>query len=191
MKFNNKLNLPEYIRLVDEIAEGYFNQETGEYTPHIGEIHTAYLYFKYCAVAEDCDEVTPENIDIDGDVDIEKLKTVLDDSEFITAFTDNVLVWDCEYLSFGNAYHNAMLIVDSKVENGGLLVQRVINGLQKIAETFTGTLTDENVEMFAHAVEDIKNGKLSAQSIVDAYANSDRFAQNTEDSKIIELPNQK
>ena len=135
--------------------------------------------------------MTPENIDIDGDVDIEKLKTVLDDSEFITAFTDNVLVWDCEYLSFGNAYNNAMLIVDSKVKNGGLLVQRIINGLQKIAETFTGTLTDENVEMFAHAVEDIKNGKLSAQSIVDAYAKSDRFAQNTEDSKIIELPNQK
>ena len=62
MKFNNKLKLPQYIKLVDEIVEGYFEQTTGEYVPHIGEIHMAYLYFKNCAIAEDGDEVTPENI---------------------------------------------------------------------------------------------------------------------------------
>ena len=57
MKFNNKLKLADYIRLVDEIVEGYFNSETGEYLPHIGEIHTMYLYFKNCATAEDGDEI--------------------------------------------------------------------------------------------------------------------------------------
>ena len=49
MKFNNKLKLPQYIKLVDEIVEGYFEQTTGEYVPHIGEIHMAYLYFKNCS----------------------------------------------------------------------------------------------------------------------------------------------
>ncbi len=85
MKFNNKLKLPQYIKLVDEIVEGYFEQTTGEYVPHIGEIHMAYLYFKNCAVAEDGDEVTPENIDVDGDVDFEKLEAVLNDPIFVRA----------------------------------------------------------------------------------------------------------
>ena len=46
MKFNNKLNLATYIKVVDDIVDGYFAPVTGGYTPHIGEMYTAYLYFK-------------------------------------------------------------------------------------------------------------------------------------------------
>ena len=192
MKFNNKLNLPQYIKLVDEIVEGYFEQTTGEYVPHIGEIHMAYLYFKNCAVSEDGDEVTPENIDTDGDVDFVKLEAVLDDPVFIRAIEDNVFCgMSDEYLGFGNAYHNAIEIIKARVENGGLAVQRIINGITNVAEMLSGTLTEENVQVFAKAVEDIQNGKLSAESIANAYANSDRFKENTDEAKIIELPQQK
>lgn len=184
MKFNNKLKLADYVRLVDEIVEGYFDKTTGEYVPHIGEIHMAYLYFKNCVIAEDGDEVTPENIDTDGDVDFEKLEAVLNDPVFMSAT-------DGGYLGFSNAYYNAMKIVDARVENGGLAVQRIINGITNVAEMLSGTFTEENVQAFAKAVEDIQNGKLSAESIANAYANSDRFKENTEDSKIIELPQQK
>ena len=192
MKFNNKLKLPQYIKLVDEIVEGYFEQTTGEYVPHIGEIHMAYLYFKNCAVAEDGDEVTPENIDADGDVDFEKLEAVLNDPTFINALEENVNTYLPDlYLSFSNAYGYALKIIEARVENGGLAVQRIINGITNVAEMLSGTLTEENVQVFAKAVEDIQNGKLSAESIANAYANSDRFKENTEDSKIIELPQQK
>lgn len=197
MKFNNKLKLPQYIKLVDEIVEGYFEQTTGEYVPHIGEIHMAYLYFKNCVTAEDGDEVTPENIDTDGDVDFEKLEAVLNDSIFVRAIENNVFCLSdpfCvsnEYLSFGNAYHNAIAIITARVENGGLAVQRIINGITDVAEMLSGTLTEENVQVFAKAVEDIQNGKLSAESIANAYANSDRFKENTDEAKIIELPQQK
>lgn len=197
MKFNNKLKLPQYIKLVDEIVEGYFEQTTGEYVPHIGEIHMAYLYFKNCVIAEESDEVTPENIDAGGDVDFVKLEAVLNDSIFVRAIENNVFCLSdpfCvsdEYLSFGNAYHNAIKIIKARVENGGLAVQRIINGITNVAEMLSGTLTEENVQVFAKAVEDIQNGKLSAESIVNAYAKSDRFKENTEDSKIIELPQQK
>ena len=192
MKFNNKLKLPQYIKLVDEIVEGYFEQTTGEYVPHIGEIHMAYLYFKNCVIAEEGDEVTPENIDTDGDVDFEKLEAVLNDPTFIRAIEDNVFCgMPDEYLDFGNVYHNAIAIITARVENGGLAVQRIINGITNVAEMLSGTLTEENVQVFAKAVEDIQNGKLSAESIANAYANSDRFKENTKDSKIIELPQQK
>lgn len=192
MKFNNKLNLPQYIKLVDEIVEGYFDQTTGEYVPHIGEIHMAYLYFKNCVTAEDGDEVTPENIDTDGDVDFEKLEAVLNDPTFIHAIEDNVFCGiPDEYLDFGNAYHNAIAIITARVENGGLAAQRIINGITNVAEMLSGTLTEENVQVFAKAVEDIQNGKLSAESIANAYANSDRFKENTDEAKIIELPQQK
>ena len=191
MKFNNKLKLPQYIKLVDEIVEGYFEQTTGEYVPHIGEIHMAYLYFKNCAIAEDGDEVTPENIDADGDVDFVKLEAVLNDPTFINALEDKVNTYLPECLSFSRAYHNAMDIVDARVENGSLAVQRIINGITNVAEMLSGTLTEENIQVFAKAVEDIQNGKLSAESIANAYAKSDRFKENTEDSKIIELPQQK
>lgn len=192
MKFNNKLKLPQYIKLVDEIVEGYFEQTTGEYVPHIGEIHMAYLYFKNCAIAEDGDEVTPENIDVDGDVDFVKLEAVLNDPTFMHAIENNVFCgMPDEYLDFGNAYHNAIAIITARVENGGLAVQRIVNGITNIAEMFSGTFTEENIQVIAQAVEDIRNGKLSAESIANAYANSDRFKENTEDSKIIELPQQK
>ena len=191
MKFNNKLKLPQYIKLVDEIVEGYFEQTTGEYVPHIGEIHMAYLYFKNCAIAEEDDEVTPENIDTDGNVDFEKLEMILNDESFIEDVNYNILYSPDGYLDFGNAYQNAMKIVNAKVENGGLAVQRIINGITNIAEMFSGTFTEENIQVIAKAVEDIQNGKLSAESIANAYANSDRFKENTEDSKIIELPQQK
>lgn len=192
MKFNNKLKLPQYIKLVDEIVEGYFEQTTGEYVPHIGEIHMAYLYFKNCVTAEDGDEVTPENIDIDGDVDFAKLEAVLNDPTFMHAIENNVFCgMPDEYLDFGNAYHNAIAIITARVENGGLAVQRIVNGITNIAEMFSGTFTEENIQVIAQAVEDIRNGKLSAESIANAYANSDRFKENTEDSKIIELPQQK
>ena len=192
MKFNNKLKLSQYIKLVDEIVEGYFEQTTGEYVPHIGEIHMAYLYFKNCVTAEDGDEVTPENIDTDGDVDFEKLEAVLNDPTFIHAIEDNVFCGiPDEYLDFGNAYHNAIAIITARVENGGLAAQRIINGITNVAEMLSGTLTEENVQVFAKAVEDIQNGKLSAESIANAYANSDRFKENTDEAKIIELPQQK
>ena len=192
MKFNNKLKLPQYIKMVDEIVEGYFEQTTGEYVPHIGEIHMAYLYFKNCAIAEDGDEVTPENIDVDGDVDFVKLEAVLNDPTFMHAIENNVFCgMPDEYLDFGNAYHNAIAIITARVENGGLAVQRIVNGITNIAEMFSGTFTEENIQVIAQAVEDIRNGKLSAESIANAYANSDRFKENTEDSKIIELPQQK
>lgn len=197
MKFNNKLKLPQYIKLVDEIVEGYFEQTTGEYVPHIGEIHMAYLYFKNCVIAEESDEVTPENIDAGGDVDFVKLEAVLNDSIFVRAIENNVFCLSdpfCvsdEYLSFGNAYHNAIEIIKARVENGGLAVQRIINGITNVADTLAGTFTEETVQAIAKAVEDIQNGKLSAESIANAYAKSDRFKENTEDSKIIELPQQK
>jgi hypothetical protein len=192
MKFNNKLKLPQYIKLVDEIVEGYFEQTTGEYVPHIGEIHMAYLYFKNCAIAEDGDEVTPENIDVDGDVDFVKLEAVLNDPTFMHAIENNVFCgMPDEYLDFGNAYHNAIAIITARVENGGLAVQRIINGIKNVADTLAGTFTEETVKAIAKAVEDIQNGKLSAESIANAYANSDRFKENTDEAKIIELPQQK
>ena len=192
MKFNNKLKLPQYIKLVDEIVEGYFEQTTGEYVPHIGEIHMAYLYFKNCVTADDGDEVTPENIDTDGDVDFEKLEAVLNDPTFMHAIENNVFCgMPDEYLDFGNAYHNAIAIITARVENGGLAVQRIVNGITNIAEMFSGTFTEENIQVIAQAVEDIRNGKLSAESIANAYANSDRFKENTDEAKVIELPQQK
>lgn len=192
MKFNNKLKLPQYIKLVDEIVEGYFEQTTGEYVPHIGEIHMAYLYFKNCVIAEESDEVTPENIDADGDVDFVKLEAVLNDPVFMRAIEDNVFCgMPDEYLDFGNAYHNAIAIITARVENGGLLAQRIINGMTNIADMLSGTFTEENIQTIAQAMNDIKEGKLSAESIADAYANSERFKQNTEDAKVIELPVQK
>ena len=192
MKFNNKLKLSQYIKLVDEIVEGYFEQTTGEYVPHIGEIHMAYLYFKNCVTADDGDEVTPENIDTDGDVDFEKLEAVLNDPTFMHAIENNVFCgMPDEYLDFGNAYHNAIAIITARVENGGLAVQRIVNGITNIAEMFSGTFTEENIQVIAQAVEDIRNGKLSAESIANAYANSDRFKENTDEAKVIELPQQK
>jgi protein phosphatase len=154
--------------------------------------HTAWIIPIKGTIAEEGDEVTPENIDTDGDVDFVKLEAVLNDPTFINALEENVNTYLPDlYLSFSNAYGYALKIIEARVENGGLAVQRIINGITNIAEMLSGTLTEENVQVFAKAVEDIQNGKLSAESIANAYVNSDRFKENTEDSKIIELPQQK
>lgn len=191
MKFDNKLNMADYVRIVYDIADGYFNEVTGEYLPHIGEIHTMYLYFKNCVIAEDGDEITRENIDTDGEVDLEKLEKVASNEDFITEFEKAISSPYLEYFGFEHAYFHAMDIVRSRVENGGLLVQRVLNGVTNIANTLASTLSEENMQTISQVMEDIKNGAISAESIADAYANSERFKQNTENAKIIELPEQK
>ena len=192
MKFNNKLNLATYIKVVDDIVDGYFSPVTGEYTPHIGEMYTAYLYFKNCVISEEGDEVTTENIDVDGEADLEKLESILNNHEFIKAFEENVIFCSADgYVNFGNAFHNASLIVQSRVENGGLVAQRIMNGLTNISDTLKDIFTEDIVDRMMHVMEDISNGEISAESIATAYAHSDRFKQNTEDAKIIQLPEQK
>ena len=50
MNINKVFNLAEYFQVVDEIVNGFFDAETGEYQPHCGRVVGLTVFYNHCVV---------------------------------------------------------------------------------------------------------------------------------------------
>ena len=109
MKFNNKFDLVEYLQVVTEIVQDYFDLNTHEYMPHIGEINSVCVYYNHCVEPEDYDEL-PHPI-----TDIHDMEKLFNNVEFMAHYRSEVNDYIDEFgLTFGAAYDKAMDIVEYK-----------------------------------------------------------------------------
>lgn len=108
MKINYFFNMKEYIELVEEIADGFFNED-GEYTPHIGRLLTYEVFFNHCVLEHEY------KLSEDGNDDLLKFDAVFHDEQFIDAY-NHAFTTDSQMnrLSFASAYHDAMAIVEDR-----------------------------------------------------------------------------
>lgn len=115
----------DYCIAVEGIVNGYFNN-FGEYTPHIGAINAMAIFYNLCVKQSIFDEEF--NHDIKDLVDVDKLA---ENDEFISeynaAINDTVVV----KLNFGNAYKEALRIIDNKKSD----VSTVINFVGELFKT--------------------------------------------------------
>lgn len=118
MKFENKLSVNDYLETVETIANGFFN-DNGEYVPHIGRIVAVTVY---------CDMCMKESVF--SDVENPDMDVIFSNEEIMDAYSsalDEALTveYDQECLTFGNAYYDALKIVDyrksSMVQAVGLI----------------------------------------------------------------------
>lgn len=175
MKYNNKLNLGQYIQVVKDMANEFFDIETGEYTPHIGELYAACLYFNLCVELEETDEFKTQPI-----TDISDIEQLLNNKEFCDQFYKET-TFDDSYISFGNAYMHALSIVEYRKRDANSFAEAVSKGLEAVLKAFRESFSDSEIEKIIKLANDIKSGTISNESIAEAYSNTVRYKEVSED----------
>lgn len=184
MKFNNELTLSEYTVITENIANAYFDRETGEYTPHIGELFTLATYFNNCAIVEESDEMDALITDIH---DIEKLTN---NEEFMDAFEDATKAEQRIRIDFSNAYRNAHDIIDQRKNGMYQFTTNTILGLKTVGEILEKTISSVNIEQLSQISKNIADGNLGANEIAKEYQKTDRYKEvisEPNDDSIIQI----
>ena len=170
IEMNCILNLTDYLVVVDLIANEYFDTETGAYTPQYGFLNAMRVFYNMC-VKTDLYNLPHE---ITDGMDMEKLVV---DEDFVDAFNQAMLGDGKFRFDFANAYMQAMDIVRTKNTSAreilNELISKAIAGLESIGDV----MTEENINKIVKIAEDIGNGKISAEQIVEAYGNSKRLQE--------------
>ena len=118
MRINTKLNISDYMDVVSEIVDGYFDDD-GNYVPHIGKIAAMEAFFNHCVKEHDY------KIQAESDGNAYPIEVVFADDEFIAAFNDAVDDIYRTSINFGNAYRDALKIVDDKKSSVGRAVTMI------------------------------------------------------------------
>lgn len=118
MRIDTKLNISEYMDVVSEIVDGHFDDD-GNYVPHIGKIAAMEAFFNHC-VKEHRFELQEQSEENPYPIDI-----VFTDDDFVTAFNDAVDDTYKSSMNFGNAYRDALKIVEDKRSSIGRVVTMI------------------------------------------------------------------
>lgn len=117
---NNKLEVLNYLILVEEIAKGFFNEETMAYQPHIGKLNAMRLYYNNCVVEGECTEKYGTEIN-----DVDTLSEIIENTNFVKVFNNALidsLEDECSHeFSFETAYWDAFNIVEYKKSSIGTI----------------------------------------------------------------------
>lgn len=174
----------EYILLVDSLADSFFS-DTGVYQPEIGELWAIAQFYNVNVEKSNLDEKFKDNPD-KKKADIMDVGELLEDVDFELAYLTEAHI-DLP-LTFGGAYARAKEIVEQKNSTLGGITDVITNALKSLTDHFSPLLTDENIANVATIAKDIKDGKISAEAVVDAYGKSQRF-QDVVNSGEKDIPN--
>ena len=122
---NTKLGIFDYIVLVDNMAEEYFDDK-GNYQPHYGSLNAMRLFYNYC--------VAPNSKDALAIIDLEHLSDLADvvaDPEFIKAFVTATM--DITPVTFGCAYADVKKIVEQKNSFAGT-ISSIVNSIKELSD---------------------------------------------------------
>lgn len=174
MKYNNKLSLTDYLQVINNIVNEYFDIDTKEYTPQVGEIFAVCEFYNRCVELEENEKDKIQPI-----TNIMDAQMLFDNEEFIGRFSSEVDGYysDDASLTFGHAYRVALDIVENKKSDANAFATALSLGLDAILKSFTDTFTDEKIQKLSEIGKQIMDGKISNEAIVEAYGNSDRFKQ--------------
>jgi len=161
MTINTKLNLYDYIAVVEEIAFGFFS-ESDEYRPHYGRLNAMRVFYNLCVKESSHDETVPHDF-----VDLSMLETIVDDDEFIVEYR-KAIVFDEYDLSFGSAYADAIRIVHEKNRSNGTILGKILKYLQGISNDMSSV----DINEVAKAI----NG-ANVDKLIEAYKDSNRFKE--------------
>lgn len=165
VKVHTDLGIVEYCAIVKSIADGYFDDEF-EFVPHFGKLNAMRLFYNICVE----DDILGKPHDISDALEMEDL---VKDYEFIKAFRQATEKDDGLSLSFANAYYDAIKIVNTKKGSLNRAVDVIKSVLNNVVDSMGSMFNEENMAKIQKMSEDIASGKLSNESIVEAFGNSD------------------
>lgn len=185
MKINKELELMQYMMVVEEISNNFFDNEANEYLPYIGELNAMRVFFNNCVVIENEEYVYPMETHDD-------MVEIVKDGYFLEAYNAAIKDNGFRKLDFANAYKDAKDIVEYRKGSIQSLTRSIESIFMNFMNEFKGSFTDDKLAQIGNIVEQIGNGKITEQAIVDAYGNSDHYRYKTTDfSKAIDKRKQK
>lgn len=165
---DTKLGVLAYVSMVDDIVIEYFSVD-GEYQPHIGFLNTIRLFYNTCVKQSKFDDLIPHDF-----TDVMLVDKLAEDQEFMDAYRV-ATEGDLGKMDFANAFTDAMDIVKHRKNSLTSFVDSLKNSMGDLINMMTPALSKENLEAVSQIAKDIGNGKVTAQSIVEEYAKSQRF----------------
>ncbi len=84
--------------------------------------------------------------------------------EYNKALTDNQRV----RFNFGNAYADALEIVNTRKSSIYTIIDRIQAGLEGLVDKISPVITEENLNKLAKISDDVAKGDLSAESVLKA-----------------------
>lgn len=162
IKTKDYFSMTEFLIAVEDMASGYFNDDN--YAPHIGILNVMKVFYN--------DYVLESKFDVGHNiVDALEMEPFINDKEFYEAFND--CIYKNEYnLSFGKAYNCALNIVQERLRKNSDFVNIIKTNLESLIDKISPVLTTENIDKVSKLANDISTGKLSAEAIADAVADS-------------------
>lgn len=175
LEVNTKLALFDYLAMVKEIAREFINDEDGAYQPHIGKLNAMRLFYNHCVIKSKFDEKYGHDVS-----DADTMEDIVTDDEFIEEFNNAIRCDGDTRYDFANAYKDAIEIVNVKKTSLGNAINIVGSMINKIFESVSPLLTEENIKVVSQISKDMSDGKVSAEAIVNAYANRLIETDNTD-----------
>lgn len=160
-KIKKNLDIVAYGAVVREIAEKFFDSD-GNYAPHIGKANAMVVFYNYFVIESKYNDMSPDEFTTD---------LFFSDEEFLIEY--NKAIDDCAEIcfNFGNAYKDAIDIVNTKKSSIGRAVEMFEKSIVNLAAKISPIFSNENIDKIAKISDDVAKGDLSAESIVKAIGN--------------------
>lgn len=174
MKINKKLTMSQYMNLTNQLFDGYFDIN-GEYSPTLGDLIALRKFYETCV--EEYKLMADPN-------DVEAvMNELMSNKEILRSFEESYygVASEEDLFGFGHALDNAKCMVQNKLNHPVSKMDELFESLIAISKLIEQKVTDSDIKTLADEIKNFDFSKVNAKAIVDAYGNSERFSQNTND----------
>lgn len=167
---DTKLNIAEYIVTVRDIASAYFDDKCN-FQPYIGDLNAMRIFYAVCVK-----DSPYEGTLLHEEDDLSKFEELFADEDFISAYNDAICFGaECIMLNFANAYNSAREMIETKKTSADRIINYLSYVVEDIANRISPTMSEDTLNKVMQISSDIKEGRISAQAVADAYSNTKRF----------------
>lgn len=168
MNITKAFDLTEYFQIVDEIVNGFFDVDTGEYQPQCGRVVGLSVFYNHCVLPKG-NPVFKQIESADDIADVLKNEEIVKMYEFATQLESD------EFLSFEHAYKDAMQIVEYKKNDAHMLSHAIIDGVKALLDSFKESMNTDEFKEIMQIIRNASADEFTPEALVKAYENSDRF----------------
>lgn len=157
-KIKDNLDIVAYGAAVQEIAQKFFDGD-GNYAPHIGKANAMLVFYNYFVTESKFNDIPVEEFDTDQ---------FFADEEFLEEYNKALVNNQRIRFNFGNAYADALEIVNTRKSSIYTIIDRIQAGLEGLVDKISPVITEENLNKLAKISDDVAKGDLSAESVLKA-----------------------
>lgn len=163
---DTKMSIVDYVELVNDITDGYFDLISGEYQPHLGIANCMQLF--YNKFYKDKDENDVETVDA--------FEAILrEDDCFISTFNEYLVPEKSFAYDFSHAYIDAMDIVNTKKDSIERMFSGIRDSILNTLNAVTNVMNQDDIDKLLELSKRVFNGEVTAEKVLDTYKDSRQY----------------